>query len=341
MPLPLILAGAAVLAAGYGVKKGVDAKSDYDTAERWHQKAQDVFDTAKDKLEKDREGAQKAMNALGATKFHLYEESLIPFKNAFSVIKNVDFEDMRSIDDWGLSVATRESLGEMTKSILQVEEVMTGSITALGSGGVAGLAAYGSVGMLGTASTGTAIGSLSGVAATNATLAWLGGGSLAAGGFGMAGGAVVLGGIVAGPVLAVGGMMLASKAEEAKFDAYSKFDEAELAAEEMKSAAVATRGIKRRFKELDRVLCSLNEVFIPLLGELEILVSTKNNYKVYTQIEKENVRRAVATATTLKNLVDTPVLDKDGTLTKQSRKMVLDGNKVIKQIGSLDPLASA
>ena len=53
------------------------------------------------------------------------------------------------------------------------------------------------------ASTGTAIATLSGAAATNATLAFFGGGSLAAGGLGMAGGTAVLGGLVAGPALCV------------------------------------------------------------------------------------------------------------------------------------------
>lgn len=48
------------------------------------------------------------------------------------------------------------------------------------------------VATFGTASTGTAIGSLSGAAATNATLAWLGGGSMAAGGGGVAAGAAIL-----------------------------------------------------------------------------------------------------------------------------------------------------
>ena len=46
---------------------------------------------------------------------------------------------------------------------------------------------------LGTASTGTAIASLSGAAATNAALAWLGGGTVAAGGAGVAGGSFILG----------------------------------------------------------------------------------------------------------------------------------------------------
>lgn len=83
------------------------------------------------------------------------------------------------------------------------------------SGALAGFGATGSVGLLATASTGTAISSLAGAAATNATLAWFGGGALAAGGLGMAGGTAVLGGLVAGPALAVGGFMLANKAEEA------------------------------------------------------------------------------------------------------------------------------
>ena len=50
----------------------------------------------------------------------------------------------------------------------------------------------------GVASTGTAISALSGAAATNAALAWLGGGALAAGGGGMAAGSAFL--ALAGPI---------------------------------------------------------------------------------------------------------------------------------------------
>jgi len=63
------------------------------------------------------------------------------------------------------------------------------------------------VGMIGaTAGTGTAISGLSGAALTNATLAWIGGGTLASGGGGMAAGTAVLAGISATGVglLAVG-----------------------------------------------------------------------------------------------------------------------------------------
>lgn len=91
-------------------------------------------------------------------------------------------------------------------------------VLAGGAGGAAagaavgGAAAYGTfmaAVSFGTASTGAAIGGLTGVAASNAALALLGGGTLAAGGAGVAGGAAVLAGIVAAPVLllAVGGLV--------------------------------------------------------------------------------------------------------------------------------------
>jgi hypothetical protein len=62
------------------------------------------------------------------------------------------------------------------------------------------------VSMLGTASTGVAIGGLHGAAATNAALAWLGGGSLAAGGGGMIAGKLVLVNVVFLPIAAVAGI---------------------------------------------------------------------------------------------------------------------------------------
>ncbi|MEL4241581.1 hypothetical protein [Shewanella xiamenensis] len=92
-------------------------------------------------------------------------------------------------------------------SLTRIDKFSTGFNSSLnaGFGGLVGgstaLGAWGLVSLIGSASTGTAISSLSGVAATNATLAWFGGGSLATGGAGMAGGFWVLGGIVAAPIV--------------------------------------------------------------------------------------------------------------------------------------------
>lgn len=88
------------------------------------------------------------------------------------------------------------------------EELETAKKTALGAGvgvtaGAAIVSVAPSVAMwvattFGTASTGVAISSLSGAAATNAALAWLGGGAMAAGGGGVAAGNAFL--ALAGPI---------------------------------------------------------------------------------------------------------------------------------------------
>ena len=78
---------------------------------------------------------------------------------------------------------------------------VTGTAGALAGVGVAALgpsAALAVASTFGTASTGTAISTLSGAAAANAALAWLGGGAMAAGGGGVAAGNVLL--ALAGPV---------------------------------------------------------------------------------------------------------------------------------------------
>ena len=96
---------------------------------------------------------------------------------------------------------------DKTKTDRTVRVTKTGGrIAARVAGGVGAPAVVSTlVASLGTASTGTAISTLSGAAATKATLAWLGGGTLAAGGLGVAGGAVVL------SVIGVGGAYGAKK----------------------------------------------------------------------------------------------------------------------------------
>jgi hypothetical protein len=89
-----------------------------------------------------------------------------------------------------------------TKTLDKMERIDMAASAALRSTAITGTfgavavlgtpaAVTGAVGALATASTGTAISSLSGAAANSAILAWLGGGSLAAGGGGMAVGAVM------------------------------------------------------------------------------------------------------------------------------------------------------
>lgn len=334
MPLPLLLAGAAIAAAGWGVKKGFDAKSDFDVAESINEDAQEIFDDAKRSLERCKEKTQNDLESLGRQKIRLSRDALEPFVKTFRQIKNVDYEKM-DFQDENLRVSSDEIL-EIREVTIRMEEAVGGTAGALGSGALAGLAAYGSVGLLGTASTGTAIAGLSGAAATNATLAWLGGGSLAAGGLGMAGGAVVLGGIVAAPVLLVGGLMMASKAETAKESARSNRLKAQGAAEEMETAGVAALAIGRKAREVRKVLQRLQEDHLDSdLGDLQDLVSANADYRTYNRPQKKLVGRAVSLAITVKNLAEAPLLEEDGSITKAIREALRESKRFLRRLDNM------
>lgn len=115
----------------------------------------------------------------------------------------------------GFGMQTLNKVGRFNFGYNSAIGVGTGSI----AGGSLAVGSWALITALGSASTGTAIAGLSGVAATNATLAWFGGGALAAGGAGMAGGTAVLGGLFAIPLVyfaAKGSHKKAKELEEAK-----------------------------------------------------------------------------------------------------------------------------
>jgi len=217
---------------------------------------------------------------------------------------------------------------------IEMKDIVISGSGGAAAGALAGLAAYGGVGVFASASTGAAISGLSGVAATNATLAWLGGGSLATGGMGMAGGAAVLGGIVAGPVLAVGGFVMAAKAETALYEASKNLDKAKAAAIEMKTASTVTRGIKDRANNINKVLQELSPHFSNGLDFLKSLVATQTDYQKFKSHEKEFLWTILSIATTIKNISETPVIDKSGVVTKASRKALANASKLVKDLSS-------
>ncbi len=115
-----------------------------------------------------------------------------------------------SVDNTDEGDAAAEARYRLRHSSSVVAGALGGAGAGVAGAALGGAGAYGAftaAAAFGTASTGTAIGSLSGVAATNATMAFLGGGSLTAGGAGVAGGTMLLAGIVAAPAaaLAAGG----------------------------------------------------------------------------------------------------------------------------------------
>lgn len=202
---------------------------------------------------------------------------------------------------------------------------MAGALTAFG--------AYGAAGTLATASTGTAIASLNGAAATNATLAFFGGGSLAAGGLGMAGGTAVLGGLVAGPALAVLGFVVGAKASKNLDAANANWAKAKEFEEEMKTAADLCNGIRRRSAMFNRFLIRLQTIFDPLVYEMTQIIEQKGtDFRTFSDDEKKCIASAMSLAGAIKAVLDTPILDESGNLTKESGVIIENTQNKIETI---------
>lgn len=332
MPLPLIpvlLGGAALLVGGYGVKKGLDAKEDFDRAKSITADAREIYDDAVEELEEIREATQTSLQELGKTKINLYETCLTPFIEAAQKIKHIEHDDELDFDT---TVSIEAELAEIRQVSLAVSDLLVGGAAALSSGA---LAVFGAGALATTASTGLA--ALSGAAATNATLAWFGGGALAAGGLGMAGGTVVLGGIVAAPVLAVGGLVLASKAEAAVNDAYSNLEKARAAAESMKAACTGAETIKTCAEEMQGILEELMPHCQTFNQELQELVERETDYRIIKNNSHDRfvVKTSFELARTASNILKTPLFDDSGTVTQEVLALLQENKDFLKRLAAM------
>ncbi len=164
----------------------------------------------KSKLKLAQQATEEAINKtnerideLGKHTNELYVE-LCDIQEAFDKIRNVPSDKKIEFDKFKKIRSKWKKQAEKIENDYKVAQAKQAGAGAAGAGlGVAVVAmgptaAMGVATTFGVASTGTAISSLSGAAATNAALAWLGGGAVAAGGGGMAAGEAFL--ALAGPI---------------------------------------------------------------------------------------------------------------------------------------------
>ncbi len=294
MPFPaLLLWGGAALAAGVGIKKGLDAKEDFDYAKRKGERAEENYKKAERTLEANREETQQALEQLGKLKVETFTHQIKHLVSVAQQKKNT--HSFIAGYDERIFVEEMKNTAAMVEQSLELEKSLGGA--AIG-GALSAFGAYGAVGALASASTGTAIAGLSGAAATNATLAWLGGGTLAAGGLGVAGGMVALGGIVLGPALAVGGFYMASKAEEAVNQAIDYEKKVDTAIAEMETVNVTMKGIRTAVAEQAAVIMELAERFEQLKVD---------------SADDPGFGRMFIIGKSLKDVLMVPVLQDDGT----------------------------
>ena len=167
------------------------------------------------------------------------------------------------------------------------------------------------------ASGGPAAVTPSGLAAGNATLAWLRGGALPPGDRGT----VILGRVAAAPVLLVNGTVLPSRADETAV---------EQAVSNLLDAEAAARDVGRKTTEVRKALKQLQEGRLAAdLTALRDLVSANDDYRTYDRPQKALVGRAASLAKAARDVAEAPLLGKDGGITDAARQALKKAKKVL------------
>lgn len=321
MPLPLIPVAIALAGIfGGAVKKACNASDMMDEAKKIAGDAEYRVKIFEEVLNERKAITEQNLTSLGQLKLNILSGNIHTFVDKFSKMKNVNFKDSIGIDELRNFNPNNQEFIQLKTASLNAVEIAGGLGVATVGGVLAALGAYGGVGYLATASTGAAIGGLTGAAATNATLAWLGGGTLASGGLGIAGGTAVLGGLVAAPAVLIAAWWWECKAEEAlnKAKTYKcKADEWIANADKinayLKAVTERAEQIEKLLADFDRMLAEQLEIMLRHLRQ-----NQSYDWNDYSVADQKQIAITALLTKAIKQVIDTPLLYEDGTLADES-----------------------
>lgn len=262
--------GAASAVSGAGKMK--EASEIKDKALQKYDNKRKVFDTEED-------NTNKIMAELGKLKLNVWD-SFGRYIDAFKKIKNIQMEGELKLD--GELSFEKNELEDMKILALTAKDVLKGGTTSVTVGTLAGIASSAGITSLATASTGTAISTLSGAAATNASLAALGGGAKAVGGLGMAAGTAVTTALMIAPAIAVGGLFLNSKGRQNLDNATEFEQECDQLIEQMDEAQKELVKLQGLTENMVKAVNPLYERFIEMTEWLENLVKKETDFNAYS-----------------------------------------------------------
>lgn len=293
LPLvPLLWAGATALSS-LSLKKDVDTQKNFARARQLGKASERNYLGKKDRLDKNRCRVNRDLEILGEIRVSIFTKEIEHLLKVVSRCRKAKSK-MQGFNP-ELELKT-EQVTAYRKQVSKAWEIQRSLVTGIGGGALTALGAYGAAGPLTTASTGTVIATLSGMAAKNATLVWLRGGTLSAGGFGMTG-SMTLSGAVAGLVRAVARFMMASKAEQ-------QLSKARKYQADIAVASKTIDAVHERLKELSMRVEALTEVTLKLRDAY-------NTNKVANP-SPEQLETMIHIGTRLKAALELPVITDDG-----------------------------
>jgi hypothetical protein len=259
MPLPLLIVPLSITAAT-GLYRSFTGINRIKESKEKHRRHLAAYRRAEKEHHEKIQAANKAIEAFGALK----AEAAVSLGRAAEFIRKAKVRNRAHSRTVELSDV---ELSQWTDGSLSAREMLAGAATSVTSGALTALGVYALVGSLGSASTGTAISALTGVAAQNATLAWLGGGPLAAGGAGVAGGTIVVAGTAIAPALLVASFALHAKAAKDEREVEQRVSEMLICQAEFGRQQALLQAMMERIEELSTAILRVQANLTRLLEQ--------------------------------------------------------------------------
>ncbi len=313
MPLPLIpVAIALVAASGGGAGAGTFGFVQMKDAKKIAKAAQESYEVALARHGRATSRTSEQLGAYGERQLEVQATTL------------ADWADWLETNDKKVKRLQRGHVVDMTvapidlpelKRLVQQAKLARGGAGAALSAIAAQQAALAGVQALATASTGTAIAGLSGAAAESATLAWLGGGSLAAGGGGVAAGGMVLTGVAVAPALLIGGITLAVQGDKALTQARKYEGDVAVAVEEIRLQVLLLARLRKRLTELHAIIDRLDQRASRALKKLQAVDFDPD-------LHLELFQETALLMAELGHVLNAALLDEDGDLSASSLAII-------------------
>ncbi|WP_029522226.1 hypothetical protein [Persephonella sp. KM09-Lau-8] len=304
--IPLILGGL-VIAAGTatGSYKGIKAYKKFKKAKNTIEKFEERVNNVTQEFQKMQNKLQNKLTELDNIYLNVYKSDFKKLAKVVALLKkeiNIEKYTKLSIAVEEISIHISEINTYANKIEIALNALKTVGTATIGRV----LSASGTVAVataVGEASTGTALSSLSGAAYTNALLSYLGGGSLAAGGFGIAGGTIVLSGIAIAPAVAILGIGADIISEKYLTSAKEYEKQVRIAIEKLNIQIKIIEKYIQEVEDYKNRFLQLRYRLLFNLTELEELIKGKSSH---VKIEKK-LLTVIYLTETLKNLMDNPL----------------------------------
>ncbi len=309
MPLPFILAGVAIAAAGYGVKKGIDVLDADCEADEFIKKAESLKEEAKRKVDNAQSSRNQALVRLGEKELHVLSHGVSNFLNHFHQLKGHEFV-ISNIDMQNVQEQVLEALNIVNK----YKEMGLLDLANLGGMGIA-------VGVLAT------YGAYTGISAAA-------GGTVLLGGRLATGSMALIGVVGVAPVIAILGALSAAKMEKKLEDVKAYYSQVEAVVKKADVVIDNLQAVRKMAELFTRQITKFDALFFSLAQDA-IATMKKHNYDTsrYNQKEKDQLSVTVSTLFSLSAFLKVSIMDEHQKLTEKAKNAL---NLMRKQMDSLE-----